>query len=291
MIITKETDFKKVKDNSIIGEGIPKLINSTIEFVGKGNILYCDKNVTLEDSKIVFHGNNSIVYLSSNYNNYKLDVSMYNNNTLYFGKDNYINQKLLIILSEEKNLFVGNECLFSTGIVFRTADPHLIYDNKSHERLNYSKSIYLGDHIWVGQNTIILKGTQIDSGSIIGAMSLVSGKRIKHNTINAGVPIREIKKKIFWTRQCVHTWTKKDTENNKKYEKKGYIYHYDDKKSILFSDIEKELTIDSPTDKIEYLKNISNNTSQNRFVHLIDHVRIKKLIIKLKKIIKKIIHR
>lgn len=78
-------------------------------------------------------------------------------NTLYIGKNNYFNGKLNLILSERKHIVIGDDGLFSFGIWLRTADPHLIYSCETHERINPSKNILIGDHVWIGQGSLVLK--------------------------------------------------------------------------------------------------------------------------------------
>lgn len=129
---------------------------------------------------------------------------------MFIGENNYFNGILYIIASEHSDIFIGANCLFSFGIWIRTADPHLIYDIASCERLNYSKSIFIGDHVWVGQNALILKGTKIGSGSVIGGMAVPHGK-IPSNTCYVGNPAKEIQKDIFWRGDCVHRWSKEKT--------------------------------------------------------------------------------
>jgi acetyltransferase-like isoleucine patch superfamily enzyme len=55
------------------------------------------------------------------------------------------------------------------------------------------KPIIIEDDVWIGFNSVILKGVKIGRGAIIGAGSLVT-KDIEAWTINAGNPLRCIRK-------------------------------------------------------------------------------------------------
>ncbi|TWO14060.1 hypothetical protein ZA02_06295 [Campylobacter lanienae] len=55
-----------------------------------------------------------------------------------------------------------------------TCDHHLIMDCNTNNRVNYSKSVYVGDHVWCGMETTISKGAFIASGAILGAKSLAT---------------------------------------------------------------------------------------------------------------------
>lgn len=249
--------------------------------------MYCEKDVKLLNTKLNFYGNNSIIYLSQNIHNYILNVGIYNNSLLYIGKNNYINSTLNIILSEGKNVVIGNDCLFSFGIFIRLADPHIIYDNETKKRINPSKSVYVGDHVWVGQDVLILKNTKIGSGSIIAAKAVVSGKSIPSNCIYGGNPLKLINENIFFDKTCVHDFTSQQTKAYSNFKNDEFIYSYDDKEKLNFSDIEKYINkIKDPNEKLEYIKNTMEKSNKNRF--FIKKPQ-KKSILKhtLKKIIKK----
>lgn len=79
----------------------------------------------------------------------------------------------------------------------RNSDAHLIYSCSSGRRINPTQSIYVGEHVWMGQDVRLLKGTQIDSGSIIGAASVVAGKKIMHNSSWSANPSRQIGEGVF----------------------------------------------------------------------------------------------
>ena len=256
--------FIKLKNNNLIIGKFPKFKHSQIEIKGSNNILYCDGKVQLNNSVIKFNGNNSLIFLGEG--QYTIDITVHNNSTVYIGKKNYFNlhrNKSEIILSEGKNLFIGDKGAFSFGLFFRTADPHLIYDNSTHKRINDSKSIYIGDHVWIGQNATILKGSNIHSGSIIGTQSVISNKKINSNEIWAGVPAKKLKNNIFWTGKCVHAWTPEDTLKNKYYKEDEYIYT-PTSSTISFETIEHTLnSCQNAYDKYLYLKTLP--TDKNRF--------------------------
>ena len=149
MKINTSEQLKELKDNYFYGE-LPTINNSTIEFNGKNNILVCEDSVLIENSKIVFNSDNSIIYLSKN-TTYKLKVTTYYNSVLFIGHNNYINNTMTIVLSEEKNVIIGNDCVISLNVWLRTSDAHLLYDIDTKKRINNSKSIYIGDHVWIEQ--------------------------------------------------------------------------------------------------------------------------------------------
>lgn len=277
MAAITSSDMLKELDNGnrFIGTA-PQMNNSKIVFNGEGNVLICEDGVNLVNSSITFNGNDSVVYLSQNRHNYILSVSANGENVFYMGKNNYMNGVLSIILSERKHCLIGDNCLLSFGIWIRNADPHLVYDCESNQRINPSKSIFIGDHVWVGQSAMILKGTKIDSGSIIGAMSLVAGKSIPSNESWGGNPCRQIAKNIFWEDSCVHKWDRSMTQLSKnfaKYSKKknlsisDFKFEYDNSQTVSYEDIDCIFSEKSVDEKIEFMTELSSGNAKNRFVH------------------------
>lgn len=251
------------KNNRILNYE-PQLINSKIIFHGENNVLICEENVVLDGSNINFFGNNSIIYLSSNYNHYKLLVNIFNNSVLFIDENNYFGSVLYLLFSEEKSIYIGKDGLFSQGVGVRLADPHLIYDVDSLKRINPSEDVYFGDHIWIGQEALILKGTHVGSGSIVGARAVVSNKKIKSNSVVAGVPSKEIKNNIFFDGRSVHNFTKNETEQFAEYSSDKWIYSNENSGSG-FNKIEEINKINDVDLKIEKIIELRNDKSKNRF--------------------------
>ncbi|WP_019002900.1 acyltransferase [Succinimonas amylolytica] len=201
------------------------------------NSLVLDKNITLNNSIIEFKGSNSVVYIDESKRNYKIIAIIYNHSLLYIGKNCYFNDfnnsKTVFLVYEHQNIVIGNGCIVSYGVTFRNSDGHLIYDIDTCKRINKSKSIIIGDHVWIGQNCLILKGTFVGSGSIIGANSVVSGKTIQSNSIWAGNPARELKRGIYWLSTSSNSWEPEESIKYDTLENRKVVYRSNNKDSLI----------------------------------------------------------
>ncbi|EOC7456400.1 hypothetical protein ACI7YP_000849 [Campylobacter coli] len=258
--------YRDSKNNLIYGDlNIQRNIN--IDFGdGENNIVFIARVAT--SVKISFKGNNSLVFLADWCHLGGKGIVIYSNSVCYLGKCTYIGEATIWV-SECKNFIIGDNCLFSSNIWFRTADQHMIYNMSTNTRINTGKSIYIGDHVWGGYGTSYLKGCFIASGSIIGNGSIVSGKIFRSNTINAGVPCKEIKRNIFW---IADTPDRSDFDRNtlegyKFYNNEEFKYCYD--RNNFLSPYTLEEKINSfllASEKLDFLYNtIYMNTNKNRF--------------------------
>ncbi len=180
-----------------------------------------------------------------------------------------------MVASEQQNIIFGNECLISFGIFVRTADPHLIYDCETKKRINSSKSVLVGDHVWIGQGALILKGNVIGSGSIIGGGSVLSNKRIPSNVSAAGNPAKIIKEGIFFNDKCVHSWKEEQTQQYAVMDTDEWIYEKDEN-TVSLNDIDIALKLKSNAEERleEVKKYLVNYTHKNRF--FIEPIEVKK---------------
>lgn len=262
--ITNPNQLLELEENEFIGE-LPELTNSQINFTGKNNILVCEDNVHLWNSRIDFNLDDSVLYLSSNAHDYSVNIALHKNNVCFIGKNVFFNGRTSFVLSEAKNIVLGSDAFISYNVVFRTSDGHCIYNDITKERMNFAGSIYVGDHVWFGQNAMIFKGSKIGSGSIIGANSVVSNKAIPSNTTFAGAPIRLIHEDTFWTPHSVHDWGDDEVQLMSKSDSDLFSYVVDDD-TLNFDDIESRLNnFKDPEDIVEYISLTFTFTGKNRF--------------------------
>lgn len=107
--------------------------------------------------------------------------------------NSFINREVKIICN--KNIIIGDGCVIAMGTVIRDNDggQHRILS----ENYENSKSIVINDHVWIGENSMILKGVTIGEGAVIAASSVVT-KDIPPHCIAAGSPAKVIKDNIDW---------------------------------------------------------------------------------------------
>lgn len=106
-------------------------------------------------------------------------------------KSGYINYNSKIYCFKEIN--VGEDVAISENVIIRDSDNHSII-SPNHVK---AKPINIGNHVWIGMNSIILKGVTIGDGAIIAAGAVVT-KDVPPKTIVAGVPAKVIKENIDW---------------------------------------------------------------------------------------------
>lgn len=123
------------------------------------------------------------------------------NNKIYIKSDTSI-EGANIVCGEGKKVEIGHDCMFSWGIEIRTTDSHPIYDIGG-GRVNSGEDVIIGDHVWVGAQVTLMRGTVIPPGCVVGIRSFVNSAFTEQNAILAGVPAREVRKGIRWDRQLL----------------------------------------------------------------------------------------
>lgn len=90
------------------------------------------------------------------------------------------------------SITIGDECIVGANVTVTDSDWHCLDCNMRHTGAVKTAPVTIEDNVFIGANTMILKGVRIGKNSIIGAGSIVS-KDIPANCMAAGNPCKVIK--------------------------------------------------------------------------------------------------
>lgn len=97
-----------------------------------------------------------------------------------------------MLVSHEK-IMVGNNVQFEPNVMVYDHD----HDFRLHGCLNnkdfVTSPIEIGDNVWIGAGTIILRGTKIGNNCIVGAGSLLKGEYEENQVIVQKRETKQIK--------------------------------------------------------------------------------------------------
>ncbi len=125
-------------------------------------------------------------------------INVYKEAELHIGNNFKVTGRTTIMC--RKMITIGADCLFSWDIQLMDSDFHKIYDEND-TQINFDKGILIGDHVWIGARSTVLKGAQIPTNSIVAAGSLFSGCKNDENCIYAGQgkTLKIVKDNVWWS--------------------------------------------------------------------------------------------
>lgn len=193
---------------------ILKLFHCKIHFVGKcccrnlkilevkgtsGNQVIFDEHVVLKNCIIRFEGTNHTLHFGKGIK--------FENVSFFFEKDNssidigdgtWIGPHCELSAFDNSKIEIGKGSVFAKQCMIRTSDSHIILDFEGNV-LNRPSDISIGSHVWLGQNSYILKGATIPNGCVVGARSTVTAStKAVPNSIIVGQPAKIVKNNIQW---------------------------------------------------------------------------------------------
>ncbi len=216
-------NYSDTKGNKIIG----KVENCGIVFQGENAVLKIGENFRCgKDAKIQLGSSCSVeigdnVGLSGGTWNFYDDsackiggnsrfrdggfLNVAPHSAVNIGQGFTIEHFYIIIALPHTQICIGEDCMVSRFVTIQSNDGHDIFDVNTGknisaaEEIAKTRRIVVGDHVWVGQDSMLLYNTEIGSGSIVGAKSLVKG-RFPNNCVIGGSPARLVKKDVAWNR-------------------------------------------------------------------------------------------
>lgn len=119
------------------------------------------------------------------------NVMIVNYNNITFSSDDISNffSPGCFYQATKGKIYIGHGTMIAPNCGIITTN-HDLNDLKKHVD---GKDVKLGENCWIGMNSIILPGVELDDKTIVGAGSVVTKSFIEGNCVIAGNPARKIK--------------------------------------------------------------------------------------------------
>jgi len=175
-------------------------LRNKVRIKGRNNKIFLSDKNRIRYCEISLKGNNSTLSFDNGANLKGVFIEIDGDNcSVQIGKNTVIGESTyLSCRGNNTELTIGENCMFSRNVKVMTSDGHNITQNSV--LINPNASIHIGDKTWLADNCVILKGTEIKSGAVVGIDSVVT-KNVAENSIVAGNPAKMIKQNIAWSKE------------------------------------------------------------------------------------------
>lgn len=114
---------------------------------------------------------------------------------LIIGKNILITAETSIIA--KKSIIIGDDVVISWNTLILDSDLHKIHD-PSGNQTNLPNPITIGNKVWIGCRSLILKGINIADGIVVAATSTVNKSFNTPNSMIGGTPAKILRKDVRW---------------------------------------------------------------------------------------------
>lgn len=161
----------------------------SIAKIGKHSLIFFRCSIINTSHRCIVIGNNCKIGCSSS--RYHAGMPYYTrllnvgkNSEIIIGDNCRING---VSIHAEGGVFIGNSCVMASGVNIMDSNGHEVYSSNRTTGRDIPKSIRIGNNVWIGLNSIILKGTEIGDNCVVAAGSVVKGF-FPDNVIISGNP-------------------------------------------------------------------------------------------------------
>ncbi|TWP23750.1 acyltransferase [Apibacter muscae] len=190
IFVSKNVKLKNSKGNIVL-DFKPKMRSIRLGYEAVG--IFDHKR-----SKSIWDVKGKIIFKGKAFIGQGFKISVGEKGKIEFG-DNFAISAETSLVASNRRIEFGSNCLLSWEVLFLDTDFHKIYDIDNNI-INENKDIKIGNNVWIGCRSTILKGSIVSDGIVIASNSLVAGILNSNNAIYGGVPIKLIKSNVKWER-------------------------------------------------------------------------------------------
>lgn len=178
-----------------------------IDIRGNGNRIEIGEGLQIHRwLRLVIHGDgNRIVFGGANVVYDTADVRISKNcrgGSILVGERTTFWNVEIRTLDDGSSIEIGSDCMLSRGVAILNSDEHaILVDGKV---VNRAGKLEIGNHVWIGMGASVMKNAAISTGCIVGRNAVVAKRFTDANAVLAGVPARQIKTGVDWSRKSVN---------------------------------------------------------------------------------------
>jgi acetyltransferase-like isoleucine patch superfamily enzyme len=210
--------------NQVVFEGaLDAKVPVSITFRGSNNVVRVHEKARIGRLSIVFDCDDGLFELgpSQGVPAFLGNIRVGQDASVRIGRNVSTTATVVISAVEGTSVTVGDDVMLASGNQLRADDGHPIFDVRTGKRVNRSRSITVGNHVWLAFDAVLLAGAEVGDGSVVGFRSVVKGK-IPNNCIAVGAPARVVRRDIAWERphlSLIRPFYKPDASTVKKSER------------------------------------------------------------------------
>ncbi len=93
---------------------------------------------------------------------------------------------------------LGSHSIAAWDVTIMDHDFHQIVEPETLKQLNEPRPVRIGTHVWIGQDTLILKGVEVEPDCVVAARSVLTRTVPGRHQVIGGNPARVLKHTVDW---------------------------------------------------------------------------------------------
>lgn len=152
-----------LRKNKRIILSVPVFIDNKSKILAMNGAIIINRNVVIRSSSKGYHAGMPF---------HCTLLTDKSNASIQIGENSRLNG---VYIHAQKSISIGKNCVIAAGVNILDSNGHILHSKDRTIGRDNPKEILIGDNVWIGLNSIILKGTVIGNNSVISAGSVVKG--------------------------------------------------------------------------------------------------------------------
>lgn len=171
--------IKTIRGGRIKSDEIPEFpLTCKILLKNKNVVLKLGKNLVFEDGVVISINGHGICEIGDKVVlRQGCHIEVGKEGHVQIGQESFLNRLCHVVSGNYIELGMHNA--IGMGVIIMDTDHKVSSKGRQDWGISQKGTVVIGDEVWIGANTIVLKDTKIESNSVIAAGSIVKGYRKK----------------------------------------------------------------------------------------------------------------